>query len=56
MAPHRQFSEPKSHGSGTGPQTPTPHKAASCGHDAHARTPGPTAAAGDRLACACCLS
>lgn len=29
-----------SHGSGTGPQTPMPHRAASCGHDAHAHTQG----------------
>lgn len=40
MPPQRPPVELKSHGSGTGPQTPTPTGAASCGHADHARTQG----------------
>lgn len=40
MPQRRLIAQLKSHGSGTGPQTPTPHGAASCGHAVHARTPG----------------
>ncbi len=39
--PSRSLSvELKTLGSGTGPQTPTPYGAASCGHDALARHQG----------------
>lgn len=34
------FVEPALLGSGTGPQTPMPHGAASCGHDRFAHTQG----------------
>lgn len=34
MDPQRRPVSVKSHGSGTGPQTPRPYRAASCGHDA----------------------
>lgn len=34
MAQQRLPVELTSHGSGTGPQTPTPYEVASCGHDA----------------------
>ncbi len=40
MARQRLPVELKYHGSGTGPQTPMSHGAASCGHDGHARTQG----------------
>lgn len=40
MAPQRRLVELISHGSGTGPQTPLLHGAASCGHDAHMHIPG----------------
>ncbi len=40
MARQRLLVELKFHGSGTGPQTPRPHGAASCGHAAHAHTQG----------------
>lgn len=40
MDVYDNYDELKPLGSGTGPQTPPPHGAASCGHDAHARTPG----------------
>jgi hypothetical protein len=40
MDVYDNYDELKSLGSGTGPQTPLPHGAASCGHDAHARTQG----------------
>jgi hypothetical protein len=40
MPPRRPLNELKSLGSGTGPQTPTPHGAAPCGHDAYASYQG----------------
>lgn len=54
MALHCLTAQLRFVGSGTGPQTLMPHGAASCGHDAHAHTPGQTTAVGDCLAC--CLN
>lgn len=40
MDVYDNYDELKPLGSGSGPQTPTPHGAASCGHAAHAHTQG----------------